>query len=296
MPRSRWRWAVLVLSTVVAAAFGGVQWVGSQGALREGAFVIAQDGSRWVVSGGQKHRIEFAVDDTNALAGLPEGNPVATLGDIPTGSGGPPPPPPPAQAGIPGLTADYQFQGSLGSSCCSAPELLTLGTTGFGMDRVNGPERAVMTFTEGSGLRLSPASSVIPSDSYTIAVLFRFATVSGFRRLIDFKDGSSDSGLYVHDGSLNFYTVTGAEGGSIAANSYVQVVLTRDRDGTVVGYLDGARQFVFADTQGAAVIAAANVLRFFRDDGTSEHSAGAVARLRLFDRPLSADEVAALDR
>src|SRR5581483_813217 len=174
--------------------------------------------------GGEKHRIEFVVDDSNALASMPEGNPVSTLADIPTGSGGPPPPPPPVQAGIPGLTADYQFQGSLGSSCCSAPELLTLGTTGFAMDRVNGPERTVMTFTEGSGLRLSPASSVIASDTYTIAVLFRFATVSGFRRIIDFKDWATDSGLYIHNNALEFYTVSGAEGGNVAPNSYVQVV------------------------------------------------------------------------
>jgi hypothetical protein len=296
MARSRWRWPVLVLSTVIAAAFGGMQWAGSQGALRDGAFVVAQDGSRWVVSGGQKHRIEFTVDDTNALAGLPEGNPVATLGDVPVSSGGPPPPPPPAQAGIPGLTADYQFQGSLASSCCSAPELQTLGNTGFGMDRVNGPERTVMTFTEGSGLRLSPASRVIASDSYSIAVLFRFSNVSGFRRLIDFKDGSVDSGVYVYNGALRFYTVEGAEGGNIAANSYVQVVITRGPDGTVVGYLDGVRQFVFTDTQGLAVVSASNVVRFFRDDSNTEHSAGGVARIRLFDRPLGADEVAALDR
>ena len=44
-----------------------------------------------------------------------------------------------------------------------------------------------------------------------------------------------------------------------------------------------------------AVIGPEDVLRFFRDDG-NEHAAGAVARIRLYSRVLTPDEVAGLDR
>ena len=64
---------------------------------------------------------------------------------------------------------------------------------------------------------------------------------------------------------------------------------------TVTGYVDGVEQWQVPDSAGVAVINQENTLRFFRDNdtggATNEHSAGAVARIRLFDRPLSATEV-----
>ena len=74
----------------------------------------------------------------------------------------------------------------------------------------------------------------------------------------------------------------------------MQVVLTRDGSGQVVGYVNGRPQFAFLDSGNDGVIVG-DTLRFFKDDG-GEESAGAVARIRLFDTALSAAEVAALDR
>ena len=73
-------------------------------------------------------------------------------------------------------------------------------------------------------------------------------------------------------------------------------MLTRKASGKVTAYVDGVRQFSFRDVDGLAVIDASDVLRFFQDDTTTggEHSAGAVSRIRLYDRPLTASEVAAL--
>jgi hypothetical protein len=53
---------------------------------------------------------------------------------------------------------------------------------------------------------------------------------------------------------------------------------------------------VFRDTPALAEIAS-ETLRFFVDDsvtGGDEYSSGAVSQIRLYDRPLSANEVAAL--
>jgi CSLREA domain-containing protein len=65
----------------------------------------------------------------------------------------------------------------------------------------------------------------------------------------------------------------------------------------VVGYVDGIQQFSFSDTSGDAVIDANNALRFFRDNQSgSEHSAGSVARIRLYDTALTAVEIGEQDR
>ena len=57
-------WAVAVAALVLS----GASWVTSQPApFPDGAFVAAQDGSRWVVGGGTRYRMSFTNDDTNAL-------------------------------------------------------------------------------------------------------------------------------------------------------------------------------------------------------------------------------------
>ena len=197
---------------------------------------------------------------------------------------------------VPAATADYRFQGSLGSMVGVAPDLVEIGegTGAFTDEGMIG--RAVLSFARGSGLSLSPTTGVIEGTEYTIEILFRFDRLDGYRKIIDFKDGSNDDGLYVLDGCLNFYPRRPRSSIPIEADSYVQVVLTRDSSARVVGYVDGIRQFVFRDTAALAEIAS-ETLRFFVDDsvtGGDEYSSGAVSQIRLYDRPLSANEVAAL--
>ena len=144
---------------------------------------------------------------------------------------------------------------------------------------------------------------MVPNNTYTIVVLFELNEIgdkeSRFRRILDFKNGTSDSGLYVEDGRLSFYRqgIGSVKGTTpIAADRYVQVVVTRDASGVVRGYVDGAEQFSFDDSVSqSAVIGGNNTLRFFKDD-TIEHSAGSVARIRLFGSALSGTDVGALDR
>src|SRR5438093_979897 len=83
------------------------------------------------------------------------------------------------------VRADYQFQGTLASSVAPAPSLAHLGTNTFQIDSVSGVTRSVLRFPEGNGLALASAGSVVPSDTYTIVVLFRFDTVGSWRRIID---------------------------------------------------------------------------------------------------------------
>jgi hypothetical protein len=126
-------------------------------------------------------------------------------------------------------------------------------------------------------------------------VLFSLAQTSGYRRIADFKNGTSDYGLYVLGGHLYFYPSGYGSAVSISDNTYVQVVVTREANGVVTGYVNGTQQFQFTDTGGIAIIGTNNTLRFFRDDG-SEASAGSVTRIRIYNGALTATQVAGLDR
>ncbi|HEV8130970.1 MAG TPA: SBBP repeat-containing protein, partial [Acidobacteriota bacterium] len=200
----------------------------------------------------------------------------------------------------PALKADYQFQNSRASSISGPPALTDLGSNSFGTVTVDGSPRTVLRFAANNGLSVSPTGGVIPNNTYSVVVLFAFDVVSGFRRIVDFKNGASDTGLYNLDGNLNFYNVTGGSGAPISANVFVQTVLTRDAAKKVTGYVNGVQQFSFTDSSDLGLIDSNNVLRFFQDNTsggtTGEASAGSVARIRLYDSALSASEVAALDR
>ena len=195
------------------------------------------------------------------------------------------------------LKADYLFAGNRDSSCCGAPALADLGPNSFVEEIVDGSRQTVLAFPLSSGVSI-PAG-IIPTDSYSIAALFRLEQVSGFRRLVDFSTSSTDRGLYNLNGQLNFYPiVTGSTfPPPIEANSYAHVVLTRDgATGEVVGYLDGHPEITFGDSTGDAVLQPGSDLRFFKDDAVigGEESAGAVARIRLYEGPLTPAEVAAI--
>lgn len=199
------------------------------------------------------------------------------------------------------LTADYQFEGVLTSSVAGAPALTTAGpgTNGFAVEIVDGGSRTVLTFPQDNGLALAPTTAVTANGTYSIVLLARLADITGYRRYLDVQNATADTGLYNLDGQLNFYNSATGSGAPITANSYRQVVLTRDGlTGTVVGYVDGVEQFNFIDGGGDGIISAANTLRFFVDDAvvSGENSAGAVARIRIFDTVLTSGQVAALDR
>ena len=196
------------------------------------------------------------------------------------------------------LKADYQFQNTLASSVGTAPVLINLGSNTFGTTTVDSITRTVLNFTQGNGLSLSPTTDIISNSTYSVVVLFSFTNISGYCRILDFKNQGSDKGLYNYNGNLNFYNIAIGSGTPITANSFVQVVLTRDSSKNVVGYVNSTQQFSFVDSSDDALIDTNNILRFFRDDlvVSGEASAGSVARIRLYNVALSAAEVSALDR
>lgn len=203
----------------------------------------------------------------------------------------------PGAAAGPALKADYRFEVSYASSVAGAPHLDSTPTgTSNVFQSVNMGNRKVpvMLFPADTGVDLPGMDNVIPRDSYTIVVLMRFDDISGYRRIIDFANRQSDDGLYSDNGDLAMYDQAEAANPTIAAGHWAQVVLTRSSAGRLKGFVDGVRQFSFDDSSTRlGVVTADNFLGFFRDDGT-EDTSGAVARIRLYDGPLSESKVAAL--
>lgn len=195
------------------------------------------------------------------------------------------------------LRADYQFQNTLTSPVPPAPALVSLGNDTFGNALVDGRSSTVLNFGMNDGLLLG-TPGLVPNGNYSVAVLFSFTEVSGWRRILDLKNRTSDDGLYSYNGALNFYPVALGTSAPVSSNEFVQVVLTRDLSQNVVGYVDGVQQIAFVDTNGLAIMDSTNPLAFFRDDLVypNEASPGTVARIRLYDDALSPSEVAALDR
>lgn len=212
-----------------------------------------------------------------------------------------------ASAPVSSPTADYRFLNSLASSVGSPPPLANLNIHGNRNNRFErevvdpgqGP-RSVLSFPKGNGLVLSPTTGVVGNGTYTIVLRFRLDNTDGWRRLVDFKHGTDDSGLYVLNGTLQLYPYQQGPDGALQPDTYATVALTRDASGTVVGYVNGVQQFSVDDSGNQyGVIDPSNMLRFFRDNdqgpSTGEESGGAVARILLYNSALSSSAVAALD-
>lgn len=185
------------------------------------------------------------------------------------------------------LIHQYRLDGSLADDL-GGPSLVADGGTLNATD---------YSFAANQGLSLSNA---LPNaGNYSIEFEFEFDTLSGYRKLVDFKDLTADAGLYNLNTALNFFPVTGGSSGAFTANVFARLVLTRDgSSNAVTGYVNGVQQITFTDSGSLAVFSAANnIIRFFEDDtktGPSEASAGAVDYIRIYDAPLTAADVAAL--
>ena len=149
-------------------------------------------------------------------------------------------------------------------------------------------------FGVNQGLQLNNA---VQADVYTIDLQFSFDTTSGYRRIVDFKAGDSDTGLYQLDTALNFYNVATSAGGLFAAGQPVRVTLSRDAAGQFTGYVNGAQAISFLDSTGMARFDTANQqARFFIDDNAvgGEASAGWVNSIAIYDQALTAQQIATL--
>ncbi len=225
------------------------------------------------------------------------------------------------------VVADYNFTNtSLASSVGSIGPLISIGSNnGFGTDTVRGiPNTPIYRIsTSGSAAPFAQdgvqtqTNPFVSSSNYSVVLLANFqlsAADAAADKVFDFKNLSSDAGLYVNattgvlsfiDGSAN---ILGIGGMGVSLLDYPQVVLTRDSvTNTVSVYQNNVLAFSFTDTAGLAIMGDSMMssnayLTVFKDDATgtggavtSESTQGNIARLRLYNGVLSAAQIAALD-
>jgi len=199
----------------------------------------------------------------------------------------------PAKAAV---VANYQFQNTLSSTIPLAPDLVPFALGSYSSASIGGTPTTVYNFGKQQGLSLDATGLI--SDNYTIAALFSFDDISSFRKILDFKNLTSDEGLYTLGGTLNFYNEA-IGGPTVGPGTFFEAVLTRDSSTALMtAYFDGTPVFSFTDSSSLGDISAANLLNIFQDDATSggnESSSGSVAGIRIFDNVLTDAEVAALD-
>lgn len=223
------------------------------------------------------------------------------------------------------LVADYQVQNTYNSSVGTIGPLSVVGvpadvsfTSG---QNVDGNIQTVLSFSINNGGSADAGAGVqaqtagfLSASNYSVVLLADFNLDADLvaTKVFDFKNLSSDAGLYINDatGLLYFNGATGATGTAAAlTGTYTQIVLTRDSTTDLVTvYENGVQDFQFDDTTGLAILGDSvspspnAYLTAFKDDDTGvgstlvdETTVGDMARLRLYDGVLTPDEVANLD-
>jgi len=132
-------------------------------------------------------------------------------------------------------------------------------------------------------------------------MFFSFSDVTGYRRIIDFLNGQTDVGLYILNGSLNFYP-NGNVGtlNSFAPNTFYLLSLVRDSSTNQIQiYLNGSSFGSYADVAGNYRTAADTTpLYLFRDNiagsAQCENSGGSIKYFRIEPSVSTSAEVAAI--
>lgn len=193
----------------------------------------------------------------------------------------------------------YEFRGNFNEVANAGPALLPLGPGRFVTDTLtdfNGMQRTVYQFDKNSGFYLNDSlQRFLASGNYSIELYFKMAELPSWKRVIDFKNRTSDRGCYVFSGQLNFYNIATSQGAPFAVNEYSQYVISRNAANKRVQlYGDGNKYITFTDNNNDAVYdSSARRINFFQDDlvVANEASAGSIAILRIYNYELDSQTV-----
>ncbi|WP_439546038.1 PEPxxWA-CTERM sorting domain-containing protein [Sandarakinorhabdus sp.] len=177
------------------------------------------------------------------------------------------------------LVADYQLNGSL-ADALGGPDITNNGGT-------LGPNG--ITFNNNQGPSLGGFND---TQQFSIIVGFSFDTLSGYRKILDFKNRTSDAGLYNLSNSLNFFPFNATISNQFQVGTLHRLVFTRDLAGNVNTFVDGNNGLTLVDSSNQATIT--SVLHFFNDDfafGPQESSSGFVDYIQIYDAALTNTQI-----
>lgn len=125
----------------------------------------------------------------------------------------------------------------------------------------------VFCFNDGAGLNYPNPSYI--TNQYTVHLFFKFNTLGGYARVIDFKNSTTDNGAYLLNNCLNFYN-NGNVGTCpfFTANIYYLLTLVRNGATNIVTvYVNGNLFTTYNDAAGGyACTTNTTPIIFFRDD------------------------------
>jgi hypothetical protein len=187
-------------------------------------------------------------------------------------------------------TFTYELNGSYAESN-GGPSLVPYGGV-LGPDSTTGL-RIGYNFGTQQGLSLS---GIDISDAYSIFVRFYFddvnASFNTFQKILDFKNQTSDSGLYSLSGSLQLFATTGSGDphagtvGHVLANGLIaDLLVIRNASGLFSAFVNQQLAFSVMDTNGATTFSGPDkIMYFFMDDllsNPSETGTGFIDRIQV---------------
>ncbi|MDO9254727.1 MAG: T9SS type A sorting domain-containing protein [Bacteroidales bacterium] len=205
------------------------------------------------------------------------------------------------------LIAEYNFDGNLQDELAGST-LDKFGTendgsdhnnatSGFATDANGAYSYWTSTLERGGGFWVDVNTDI--STNYSIGIRFSFEdTEGGYRKIIDFKNMTSDNGFYFYDGGyLNFYPDQ-TLGNSVTLNDQVvDIIITRASDNTFKAYIVVnnvlIKELDIIDADGNAIAELVNGkprFRFFHDDNETSSEAtpgGKVYSIKIWDGPIT---------
>jgi len=158
------------------------------------------------------------------------------------------------------------------------------GSTAFLLTTIDGVNKTACFVAAGNGLKVTRIPRAA-RENYTVDIYFITNDVTSFKRLMSFGPNNIDRGLYVVGGHVELYPGALGTNPSIVADTWVHVAVTRSgRSGRLRVYVDGAQELTFSDKRGRFELKRGKVV-FFQDD-TTEHMAGFIKDVRIYDRVL----------
>ena len=208
------------------------------------------------------------------------------------------------------LITDVSFRGSRTEATGGSETLTTFGspTESFGTDAAGDFWSWTTSSNPGAGITLD-TNELTNSSVYSVAIRFKLSNVSGYRKIIDYANGTSDNGFYISNGRARFYptlSISPPSAPLFQAGDLIDLIATRDASGNFKVYanngLGGYTEILSRDNSGPSTIPAnigGGVSRFgfFYDDSLTnlEYSpSGQVYSIRLYDTALTPSEISTI--
>jgi hypothetical protein len=171
------------------------------------------------------------------------------------------------------------------------------------------PANGVGVFKPGGYEFIANRGLVLPAGMpvrvYTVAITIALDELTGWRKLLDFKQGALDEGLYVHDRLFSFVEavspeidIEAADKDTLDSSVVFTATITRGDDGRITGYIDGRLQWSLTDSAGVGTFTVADGRAMFAVDDDiqsgAESSSGVLREIRIWDLALTAAQVSAL--